>query len=109
MSYIIGIAVVVLFFIVLHYFTELDHKQKFAITLGVAAVIGGAYAYNQMSDAARQHTIEIELKYQQGKNIKCEGLDINKTGFSYSVGTQTFIGREGTDHYSRMFDASICQ
>jgi len=109
MSYIIGLIVVVLFFVALHYFTELNYSQKLGISLGVAAVIGGAYGYNRMSDAQRQHTLEIELKYQQNKTVVCEGIDVNKTYFSYSVGTQTFIGREGTAHYGRMLNASKCQ
>lgn len=109
MSYLVGLAIVILFFIVLHYFTELDYKEKITITVVVAAVIGGAYLYNQMNDAKREHIIAMELRYEQGKTISCDGLDVNKSTFSYSVGTQTFIGREGTDNYGLMFDAARCE
>lgn len=109
MSYLVGLAIVILFFIVLHYFTELDQKQKIMITVIVAAVIAGAYLYNRMSDVERQHIIKMELRYEQGKAISCDGMDINKSTFSYSVGTQTFIGREETDNYGLMFDAARCE
>jgi len=109
MSYLIGLAIVIFFFIILHYFTELDNKQKVMISIIVAAVIGGAYLYNKMSDAKRQHILDIVLRYEQGKTVKCEGTEVNTTMYSYSVGTQTFIGRESTENYGRMVDASVCQ
>ncbi len=109
MSYILGIAVVIIFFAALHYFTELNHTQKTGITVGFIFLIGGMYAYNVMGKNAREHTNAIILQYNQGKTVKCEGMDVNKTNFSLSVGTQTFIGREGTEHYARMFSAAECQ
>lgn len=109
MSYILGIIVVIFFFAALHYFTELNHTQKTGITVLAALLVGGMYAYNVMGDKAREHTNAIVLQYNQGKTVKCEGVDVNKTNYSLSIGTQTFIGREGTEHYARMFSAAGCR
>jgi len=109
MSYIFGLIVVGLFFVALHYFTELKVAEKMAITLFFILVVGGAIAYNDMADAERTHLAAVELKYAQNKTVKCDGVDVNKSTFSFSVGTHTFIGRENSKHYNRMFSVDQCQ
>ncbi len=109
MSYILGLVIVALFFIVLHYFTELDGKQKGFVTLFFILLVGGAIAFNEMQDAERAHLAAVELKYSQNKTVVCDGVDVNKNTFSFSVGTHTFIGRENTPHYNRMFSSNQCQ
>ncbi len=109
MSYIIGLVVVLLFFVALHYFTELNYMQKGGITLFFIVIVGAAIAYNNMADAEREHMLTVELKYSQNKTIVCEGVDVNRSTFSFSVGTHTFIGRKDTPHYNRMFSVNQCQ
>ena len=109
MSYIFGLVVVGLFFVALHYFTELKTAQKGGITLFFVLLVGGAIAFNEMQDAERAHLAAVELKYSQNKTIVCDGIDVNKSTFSFSVGTHTFIGRENTPHYNRMFSSGQCQ
>ncbi len=109
MSYILGLGVVALFFIALHYFTELNVTQKIGITLFFILLVGGAIAFNEMQDAERTHLAAVELKYSQNKTVVCDGIDVNKSTFSFSVGTHTFIGRKDTKHYNRMFSVDQCQ
>jgi predicted negative regulator of RcsB-dependent stress response len=108
MSYLLGLVVVGILFMALHYFTELNHFQKTVIALLVVGVIGGAYGYNQYSDAQQAHVREIILHYEQGKTIVCDDINVSAENFSFSVGTQIFIGREGTAHFGRMFSAAKC-
>jgi hypothetical protein len=109
MAYILGIVVVALFFMVLHYFTELDHRQKGLVTLIVVIIVGGAVSYNAYADGQRNKINEIERKYHQGKILECNGIEVTDKTFSYSVGTQTFIGNEGTEHYQTMISALECR
>lgn len=109
MAYILGVVIVALFFMVLHYFTEVSAKQKTGIVLVALAIVGVAWGFNAYNDAQREKVAEIERKYNQGKKVECNGLEITKEGFSYSVGTQTFIGKEETEHYTRMISAYECQ
>lgn len=109
MAYLLGLVVVALFFMVLHYFTELDRRQKALVTLILLAIVGGAVAYNAYSDAQRERVTEIERRYNQGREIECDGVTVTNETFSYSVGTQTFIGREGTEHYQQMISAYRCR
>lgn len=109
MAYIFGLVVVALFFLALHYFTELSAKQKAAVTLFVLGIVAAAAGYNAYADAERDRIADVELRYNQGKAVECNGVSVTKEGFSYSVGTQTFIGIEGTEHYGRMISAYECR
>ena len=109
MAYILGIVVVALFFLALHSFTELNHKQKSVITAIFLAIIGGAVYYNTLQDAERERIIYVQQQYDQGKTIMCDGIEVNATNFSFSIGTRTFIGKKNTPHYTRMINAAQCQ
>jgi hypothetical protein len=109
LSYILGIVAVVLFFVVLHYTTELDKKQKISITLAIFTIVSGAVFYNDYSNKERDRIIELELKYNQNKNLHCDGVDVNRSDFEYSSGTQVFIGKKNTPHSNRIISITQCQ
>lgn len=109
MAYLAGIVIVGLFFLALHYFTELTHKQKTLISIAVLSVIFLAIAFNKYSDAKSQKVLEAVTKFQQNSTIKCNGVDINSTNFSLSVGTYTFIGKKETPFFGQMINASTCE
>jgi hypothetical protein len=109
LAYILGLIVVGLFFLSLHYFTELDHKQK-AITSGIVlGIILGAIAYNTYTDAQRDNMMKVVTKFNQGKSVDCEGIDVNSSMYDLSTGTFTFIGKENTPNYGQMISASKCK
>ena len=109
MGYIFGLVIVAIFFAVLHYYTELSKSQKIGVTAIVTAVIMFAVAFNSYSDAQNQKLLAITTKFQQNKTVKCEGIDVNSTNFTLSVGTFTFIGKKETPYYGRMINASACE
>jgi hypothetical protein len=75
----------------------------------VLAIILSAIAYNKYSSMQQEAMLEVVLNYNQGKTVKCEGIDVNKDNFTLSIGTYTFIGKKGTKHYARMINASECK
>lgn len=109
MGYLLWFALVVLAFVLMHYFTELTGKQKGIITLIVTLFVAGAVVYNIKSDREREHVMSVELKYRNGETLVCQGVEVNATTFSYSIGTQSFIGNKGTPHYQRIFNARECR
>ena len=109
MAYILGLVIVGLFFGVMHFFTELDVKQKVTATIIVLAFVMGALFYNNLQSQKAEQVRDVMLRYNQDKNIKCGDLDVTKINFSLSVGTQTFIGRQESTHAGKMVSASECE
>jgi len=109
MAYIAGLVIVGIFFIVLHYFTELTKSQKFIVTAVILAIILSAIAYNNINNAKRENMLNIVTKFKQNKTVTCNGMDINNKNYDISIGTFTFIGKENTPNYGRMISASDCE
>ena len=109
MAYLLWFGIVVLVFVWMHFFTELNGKQKGIVSGVFTLLIAGAVAYNIHSDREREHVTAIELKYRHGETIVCDGVEVNASTFGYSVGTQSFVGNKGTPHYQRIFKARECR
>ena len=109
MTYIAGIVLVALFFLALHYFTELKHMEKINITIVILSILAVIVMYNEYSEQENQKMMDATLKFNQNKTIKCDGVDINTTNYTLSIGTYTFIGKENTPNYNQMISASTCE
>ena len=109
MTYIIGIIVVIVFFLAMRYFTEFDIYQQMSIAVVILSIMAVAVMYNEYTQQENQKILNATLKYKQGKTIKCAGKDLNNTTYSLSIGTYTFIGREGTNNAQEMISASDCE
>ena len=108
MAYLAGVVLTLLFFLTLNYFTALNKKQKTLVTLIVLLVIVSAIGFNKYNNINQEKMLNVVLMYNQGKNINCDGLEVNKDTYTLSVGTYTFIGKKDTDNYSKMISASTC-
>jgi hypothetical protein len=109
LSYILSFVITGVFFFALHSFTELNKKQKIGATLIVLMVIMGAFFYNEYSASQSTKVRHIEILFVQGKSLTCNGIEVNSTNFSYSDGTQTFIGKKETPFEFEMISAYKCQ
>ena len=109
MAYILGFVIVVIFFLALHYTTQLTKLQKALITFFILVVIFGAISYNKYSDAQSQKLRDVVLSFEQSKTIKCNGIDVNNSNYTLSVGTYTFIGKPNSPYSKQMISASECE
>lgn len=109
MAYIIGLVVVALFFLALHYFTEVNTRQKIIISVVTLAIVLSAIAFNTYSSSQRDKMMNAVLKFNQSKTVKCESVDVNNTNYTLSVGTYTFIGKKNTPNYGQMISVSTCE
>jgi len=109
MAYIIGILVVIVFFLAIRYFTEFNFSQQISIAVVIASIVTLAILYNQYVKKEEQLIRDVTLKYKQGKTIKCNAKDVNNSTYSLSIGTYTFIGRKGSANYQEMISASDCE
>lgn len=108
MAYIAGLVIVGLFFSALHYFTELTRQQKTLVTIIVLAIVLSAIGFNKYNALKRENMLNIVMKFNQGKTVKCAGVDINNSNFTISIGTYTFIGKENSSNYGQMISADEC-
>jgi len=108
-AYILGLLIVGLFFTVMHFYTELNAKQKLTATIVVLLFVMGAIFYNTLQSAKADHIRAVMLHFNQGKNIKCDEIDVTKINFTLSIGTQTFIGKPESTHAGKMIQASGCE
>ena len=109
MAFIIGLVVIGLFFLALHYFTEFNNSQKINITTIVLAILAIAVMFNEYSEQENKKMMDATIAFKQNKTLKCKGGDVNTTGFTLSIGTHTFIGKEDTVNSSVMISASDCE
>jgi len=109
MAYLFGIALLLLLFVVLHFFTEISLKQKLATVSIIGGLVLGAYLYNLNSENRRLHLEGVLLEFMHNKTISCNGLDVNNSQFSYSSGTQTFIGLKESKMSGRLISLDTCQ
>jgi energy-coupling factor transporter transmembrane protein EcfT len=108
-AYLAGLIITALFFLAMHYFTELSKNQKLISTLTILAIISSAIAYNTYTSAQQEKMMDVVLKFKQNKTIKCGGTDVNSSNYTLSIGTYTFIGKKGTPNYAQMISASSCE
>jgi len=109
LAYILGLVIVALFFLSMHYFTELNKKQKLTTTTILLFIIFSAIAFNTYSSAQRENMMAVVTAFNQNKTVDCDGVKVNNKLYDLSTGTFTFIGRQDTPQYGQMISASSCK
>ncbi len=109
MAYLIGVSVVALFFLAMHYFTEFTSSQKITVTTILLTIVLSAISYNSYSNAQSEKLLNAVREFEQNKTIKCKNEDVNSTNYTLSIGTYTFIGKPNTPHANQMISASECE
>jgi len=109
MAYLAGLIITGLFFLALHYFTELTKQQKIVATAITLTIILGAATYNSYTSTQQEKMMNVVLKFKQNKTVKCGDVDVNSSNYTLSIGTYTFIGKKDTPNYAQMISASTCE
>jgi hypothetical protein len=109
MGYLLWFGIVVFIFVMMHYFTELSGRQKGSVSLVVTLIVTAAIAYNVKSDAQSKHIGTIELRFTNGEILICNNVKVNNKEFTYSVGTQSFIGNKESRYSQQIFSAQECE
>lgn len=79
------------------------------MTAIILAIVLGAIAFNAYSTSQREKMMNVVLHFNQSKTVKCNGIDVNNTNYTLSIGTYTFIGKENTPNYAQMISVSNCE
>jgi len=108
-TYIFGILIIGLFFLALHYFTDLNNSQKWWVTTIVLALLSIMVMFNEYQNQESQRLRAIAIAFNQGKIIQCDDKNVSNAFYTLSVGTYTFIGKDKTPHAGEMISASDCK
>jgi len=108
-AFIASLIIAGLFFIVLHYFTELTKLQKIISTVILLSIILAAALYNTYNSEQREQMLKVVRAFKQGKSVHCNNEEVNATNYTLSIGTYTFIGKKNSSHYTEMISASSCK
>ena len=109
MGYLVWFGIVLVVFVWMHYFTALTFRQKGFVSLILAMIVGNAILYNIMNDLESKHVHAVELKFTNGETLICDTVKVNNKDFTYSVGTQSFIGNKDSHYAQQIFSASECE
>ncbi len=109
MGYLIWFTIVLLLFLVMHYFTELNTKQKAAISATVTLVILGAIFYSILKTQDQELVISLQEKYDQKMVLMCGDIEVDYKNFDYSVGTQSFIGHKDSKYPNKIINIRECR
>ena len=109
MTFVIGLIILALFLLALHKFTDFNHGEKVNITVVVLSVIAMAVMFNEYSNVQNEKMMDATKRFKQNRTLNCEGVDVNASNYTLSVGTHTFIGRENTPLAGEMISASDCE
>lgn len=109
MIYLFGVFLLILLFVVLHFFTEISLKEKLGVLVVLGVVVLSAYLYNQNSESRRLHLENVLLNFTHGESVVCMDRDVNNTEFSYSSGTQTFLGKKESNNFGRIISLDQCR
>ncbi len=109
MVYFLWFIISLLAFVWMHYFTELSNRNKALITLIVTLVVANAALINFMNDKEGELAAAAQLKFTNNETIVCQDINVTNKEFSYSVGTQSFVGNKGSKYDSKILSASECR
>lgn len=109
MIYLLWFLISIAVFMWMHYFTALSTKNKGLITLIVTLAMANAALINFMNDKEGELASVAQLKFDNNQTLVCGDVNVSVEYFTYSVGTQSFIGNKGSRYDSKILSASECK
>lgn len=80
-------------FIIIFSAKDLNFKNKIIIAFALTFIAILAFLYEYKFDKKEQEIRNIVIAFEKGKEINCDGVNINNTKFRYENGTQSFISK----------------
>lgn len=109
MIYLLWFVISIAVFVWMHYFTALSTKNKGLITLIVTLVVANAALINFMNDKEGELASAAQLKFDNNQTLVCGDVNVSMENFTYSVGTQSFIGKKNSPFASKIISAAGCK
>ena len=83
-----------------------DEKQRYALLIGFALVVVGAFVYSYVIDKSSLEIAQLVYSYEHGQVLVCEGIEVTSKNFNYDYATQSLIGLD--EHKGKVLSISDC-
>lgn len=94
MPYLYIIIAIVILFVVMHKFTELEMKQKVIITVIMTVLIAAFYIFEQSNTKKSKQMHTLRYAFEQGQTLICDDKEVNNKLYNYA--SRSLIGKKGT-------------
>ena len=109
MRYLYAVALIGALYAVMHFFTEMTHRQKLSVMAVLLALVAAAGLYNRHVDEQQAYVRQMLLNFNQHYTLDCGGVEVSDKTFTLSTGTLSFIGNKGTPHAGEIYPAAECE
>jgi hypothetical protein len=94
MPYIYIVLAIIVLFVVMHKFTELEMQQKVVITIVMALLIIAFYFFEQANTKTARKIQGLRYAFEHGKTLICKDKEVTKKLYNYA--SRSFIGKKDT-------------
>ena len=94
MPYFYIVLSIIVLFVLLHKFTELQMKQKVIIAAVMTLLIIAFYIFEQNNSRSSKVLHDLRIAFEQGKTLICDGKKVNNKLYNYA--SRSLVGKKGT-------------
>ena len=94
MAYLYIIAAIVVLFVLLHKFTELDMKAKISVSVVMLILVASFIFFEKSNTNSSKQKQTLLFAFEHGKSLVCGDIVVNKTLYNYA--SRSLIGKKGS-------------
>jgi len=102
-----ALVAIVILFVILHLFTELQKQDKIAIVSVVAVLVIAAIWYENNNNKQRQLTHKMLQKFIHGKTVTCGDINVTNRHFNYT--SRSFVALENSPYKGLIIAEKQCK
>lgn len=93
----------------LHRFTDLETLYKISTVTVLALLIIAAYLFESHNSKAEERDLSLSFHFDHNGTLVCQGKEISKKLYNYSVGGHSFLGKKGTTVFGAIIPMDSCE
>ena len=94
MPYLYITAAIIVLFVLLHKFTELDMKAKVSVSVVMLVLVASFYFFEKSNTNSAKQRQALLYAFEHGKSLVCGDRVVDKTLYNYA--SRSLIGKKGS-------------